>query len=63
MQFLYSALSSDQLRALYILLPRHTWTHQHLKGVYSPDTHYTASCVINVHSFLCVLPGSHFTTE
>ncbi len=53
MQFLYSALSSNELKALYILLPlAHLYTptpSQLLNGAYNPDTRYKAPRVINVH--------------
>ncbi len=46
MQFLYSALSSNELKALYILLPpAHLYTptlSQLLNGAYNPDTRYKA---------------------
>ncbi len=55
MQFLYSALSSDELKALYILLPpAHLYTPtpslELLNGAYSPDAcyKYKAPRVINV---------------
>ncbi len=51
MQFLYSALSSNELKALYIWLPPahlYTPTPQLLNGAYSPDTRYKAPRVINV---------------
>ncbi len=52
MQLLYSALSSNKLKALYILLPpAHLYKptpSQLLNGAYSPDTHYKVPQVINV---------------
>ncbi len=52
MQFLYSALSSNKLKALYILLPpAHLYipTPSQLRnGAYNPDTRYKAPWVINV---------------
>ncbi len=52
MQFLYSALSSNELKAIYILLPpAHLYTltpSQLLNGAYNPDTRYKAPRVINV---------------
>ncbi len=52
MQFLSSALSSNELKALYILLsPAHLYTPSHsqlLNGAYIPDTRYKAPRVINV---------------
>ncbi len=52
MQFLYSALSSNELKALYILLPpAHLYTptpSQLLTTPYIPDTRYKAPRVINV---------------
>ncbi len=52
MQFFYSALSSNELKALYILLlpPAHLYTPtpQLLNGAYIPDTRYKAPRVINV---------------
>ncbi len=60
---LYSALSSNELKALYTLLPpAHLYTpmpSQLLNRAYNPGTRYKVPRVINVHSFLCVLPGSH----
>ena len=51
MQFLYSALSSNELKALYILLPpAHLYTpapHQLLNGWHNPDTRYKAQRVMN----------------
>ncbi len=59
MHFLYSALSSNELKALYILLPpAHLYTptpSQLLNGAYNPDTHYNAPRVINVQLLsLCI---------
>ncbi len=57
MQVLYSASSSNKLKALCIILtPAHLYTpaSQLLNGVYNPDTHHKAPRVINV----CVLPAS-----
>ena len=52
MQFLYCALSSNELKALYILFsPAHLYTptpSQLLKVAYNPDTRYKALRVINV---------------
>ncbi len=52
MQFLCSASSSDELKALYILLPpAHLYTptpSQLHNGAYNPDTRYKAPQVINV---------------
>ncbi len=52
MQFFYSALSSTELKALYILLPpAHLYTptpSQLLTGAYKQGTRYKAPRVINV---------------
>ncbi len=53
MQFLYSALSLNELKALYILLlpPAHLYTptpSQLLNGAYNPDTRYKVPRVIDV---------------
>ncbi len=52
MQFLYSTLSSNELKELYILLPlAHLYTptpSQLLNGAYNLDTRYKAPWVINV---------------
>ncbi len=44
-QFLYSALSSNELKAIYIIPPAHLYTptlSQLLKGAYNADTRYKA---------------------
>ncbi len=54
MQFLYSALSSNELKVPYIfklLPPAHLYTptpSQLLNGAYNPDTRYKVPLVINV---------------
>ncbi len=69
MQFLYSALSSNELKTLYILLPpAHLDTptpSQLLNGAYNTDTHYKWRRYgwSMYNSFLCALPGFHFTAE
>ena len=67
MQFLYKALSSNELRAHYIYYPRHTWTQQHLlnsSAVHTTRMHATRHHGWSMYnSFLCVLPGSHFKDE
>ncbi len=51
-KWLYSALSSHELKALYVLLPpAHLYTptpSQLLTGAYNPDTRYKAPWVVNV---------------
>ncbi len=64
MQFLYSALSSNELKALYILLPpAHLYTpapSQLLNGAYNPDTRYKAPRVINVQQLSLCMPSTPF---
>ncbi len=59
MQFLYCALSSNELKALYILLPlAHLYTprpSQLLNRAYNPDTRCKAPQVINASNVLHVL--------
>ncbi len=67
MQFLYSALSSNELKALYVLLPlAHLYTptpSQLLNGAYNPDTRYKAPRVINVQYLSLCIARFSFTAE
>ncbi len=60
---LYPRMSLERFTYNY---PRHTWTHQHLNShmEHTTQTHATRRHGRSMYkSFLCVLPGSHFTAE